>query len=82
MLRVIRLPRRSWQRQPSRTNWYKIWADAAYRGKELADWCRQQGGGQLEVVEREPGTRGFSVQRARWKVERTFAWMGRSRRLA
>jgi DDE family transposase len=23
----------------------KIWADAAYRGKELADWCRQQGDG-------------------------------------
>jgi putative transposase len=21
----------------------KIWADAAYRGKELAEWCRQQG---------------------------------------
>src|SRR5690348_1297555 len=21
----------------------KIWADAAYRGRELADWCRQQG---------------------------------------
>jgi Transposase DDE domain len=21
----------------------KIWADAAYRGKDLADWCRQQG---------------------------------------
>jgi putative transposase len=23
----------------------KIWADAAYRGKELAEWCRQQGAG-------------------------------------
>jgi putative transposase len=22
----------------------KIWADAAYRGKELADWCQQQDG--------------------------------------
>jgi putative transposase len=34
----------------------KIWADAAYRGKELADWCQQQGNGcDLEVVEREPG---------------------------
>jgi putative transposase len=30
----------------------KIWADAAYRGKELADWCKQQGDGwELEVVE-------------------------------
>src|SRR5579859_2801548 len=32
----------------------KIWADAAYRGKELAEWCRQQGDGwDLEIVERE-----------------------------
>jgi putative transposase len=61
----------------------KIWADAAYRGKELADWCQQQGAGwDLEVVERKPGTRGFSVQRHRWKVERSFAWLIRNRRLA
>lgn len=38
----------------------KIWADAAYRGKELADWRRQQGSGwDREVVEREAGARGF-----------------------
>jgi putative transposase len=61
----------------------KIWVDAAYRGKELADWCLQQGGGwDLEVVEREPGTRGFSVQPRRWIVERSFAWLSRNRRLA
>jgi len=61
----------------------KIWADAAYRGKELADWCRQQGGGwDLEMVEREPGTRGFQVQPRRWIVERSFAWLSRNRRLA
>jgi len=61
----------------------KIWADASYRGTELADWCRQQGGGwDLEVVERAPGTRGFSVQPRRWVVERSFAWLIRNRRLA
>jgi putative transposase len=61
----------------------KIWADAAYRGKELADWCQQQGAGwDLEVVEREPGTRGFSLQSHRWIVERSFAWLIRNRRLA
>jgi putative transposase len=62
---------------------YKIWADAAYRGKELADWCRQQGDGwDLEIVGREPGTRGFQVQPRRWVVERCFAWLSRNRRLA
>jgi len=61
----------------------KIWADAAYRGKDLADWCRQQGAGwELEIVEREPGTRGFAVQPRRWVVERSFAWLSRNRRLA
>ncbi len=60
----------------------KIWADAAYRGKELADWCQDEGGWALEVVEREPGTRGFSIQPRRWIVERSFAWLGRSRRLS
>ena len=60
----------------------KIWADAAYRGKELADWCRIQGGWDLEVVEREQGTCGFSIQPRRWVVERRFAWLSRNRRLA
>jgi putative transposase len=58
-----------------------IWADAAYRGQELATWCRQQGGWELAVVERQPGTRGFSVQPRRWVVERSFAWLLRNRRL-
>ena len=61
----------------------KLWADAAYRGKELADWCREQGDGwELEVVEREPGTRGFAVLPRRWVVERSLAWLSRNRRLA
>jgi putative transposase len=60
----------------------RIWADAAYRGKELADWCQQRGGWELEIIEREPGTRGFSVQPRRWVVERRFAWLSRNRRLA
>src|SRR5258708_28666313 len=57
----------------------KIWADAAYRGNELADWCKQYGGWELEIVEREPGTRGFHVQPRPWVVERCFAWLSRDR---
>ena len=61
----------------------KTWADAAYRGKELADWCTQQGNGwDLEIVERAPGSHGFSIQQRRWVVERSFAWLARNRRLA
>jgi putative transposase len=61
----------------------KIWADAAYRGKEVAEWCQQQGEGwDLEVVPRPPGTHGFQLLPRRWVVERSFAWLSRNRRLA
>lgn len=60
----------------------KIWADAAYRGKDLADWCQAEGGWDLEVVERAPGVRGFAVLPKRWIVERTFGWLSRNRRMS
>src|SRR5262249_11105824 len=60
----------------------KIWADAAYRGHELAYWCQAQGGWELDVVERTPEVRGFSVLPKRWAVERTFGWISRNRRMS
>src|SRR5262249_36357977 len=60
----------------------KIWADAAYRGQELAEWCKAQGDWDLEVVERTPGVRGFAVLPKRWIVERTFGWISRNRRMS
>jgi putative transposase len=49
----------------------KIWADEAYRGQALLDWCKAEGNWELEVVERTPGVRGFSVRPRRWVVEKT-----------
>jgi putative transposase len=60
----------------------KIWADAAYRGQDLAAWCKATGEWDLEVVERTPGARGFSVVPKRWVVERTFGWVSRNRRMS
>jgi putative transposase len=60
----------------------KIWADAAYRGQELAAWCQAEGSWDLEVVERQPGTRGFSILPRRWVVERTLSWLSRNRRMS
>jgi hypothetical protein len=57
-------------------------ADGAYRGQELAAWCSAEGDWDLEVVERTPGVRGFSVQPKRWVVERTFGWLSRNRRMS
>jgi putative transposase len=59
-----------------------IWADSAYRGKDLADWCKEVGGRDLEVVERTPGMGGFAVRPKRWIVERTFSWLSRNRRVS
>lgn len=60
----------------------KIWADAAYRGQELAGWCKARGDWELEVVERTPDVRGFAVLPKRWIVERTFGWLSRNRRMS
>jgi len=60
----------------------KIWADAAYRGQELAIWCTTEGGWDLEVIERVSGQREFSIQPRRWVVERSFSWISRNRRMS
>jgi putative transposase len=60
----------------------KIWADGAYSGEELGNWCEEQGGWELEVVERDKEAKGFEVLPKRWIVERTFGWLRRDRRLA
>ena len=36
----------------------------------------------VEVVQRAAGAVGFVVLPRRWVVERSFAWLGRSRRLS
>lgn len=60
----------------------KIWADGAYGGEPLAQWCRDEGGWELEVVGRDREAPGFRVEQKRWIVERSFGWLGMSRRLA
>ncbi|NTU78152.1 MAG: transposase [Chloroflexales bacterium] len=59
----------------------KIWADQTYRGT-LRAWMAERQLGDLEIVDRLPGQRGFQVQPRRWVVERTHAWMGRNRQLS
>ncbi len=59
----------------------KIWADGAYAGK-LVDWAQEFGEWVLEIVKRSDDAKGFEVLPHRWIVERTFAWLGRFRRLS
>ena len=62
-----------------------FWADAAYAGPRLVEIMRKEAprrGARLEIVKRLDGTGGgFVVQRKRWIVERTFAWLSSNRRL-
>ncbi len=61
----------------------KLYADGGYQGpqfqgavaKMLADLS-------VEIVKRSDQAKGFVVIPKRWVVERTFAWLGRCRRLA
>ena len=59
----------------------KIWADKGYQG-DLETWLYEQWGIALEIVSADPTQIGFAVQPRRWVVERTFAWLGKYRRLS
>ena len=58
-----------------------IWADGGYRG-QLVSWVEQTYQWTLEIVKRNDDVKGFTVLPRRWVVERTFAWLGRYRRLS
>ena len=59
----------------------KIWADQGYKAHFVA-WAQAVTGWVVELVARPAGAKGFQVLPRRWVVERTFAWLGRSRRLS
>lgn len=59
----------------------KIWVDGGYAGR-LVEAVQRGFGWVLEVVTRRPEAKGFEVIPHRWIVERTFAWLGRYRRLS
>jgi putative transposase len=72
----------------------KLWLDAAYQGT-CASWITETLHWSVEVVRKPPRRiwwpadsdpparpAGFQVLPRRWVVERTFAWLGRHRRLS
>jgi putative transposase len=71
-----------------------LWVDAGYQGPTVA-WIEQEVGLSVTVTRKarrwrwqgeetdlEPQSPGFQILPRRWVVERTFAWLGRSRRLS
>jgi putative transposase len=69
---------RLWQRGWSRLT--LLWADGMYEGS--AGLWAMLFGWVLTVVRRPGGAPPFSPVPRRWVVERTFAWLGRYRRLS
>ena len=59
----------------------RVYADGGYRGERTAARIARTGLWRLEIVMR-PNIPRFEVLPKRWIVERTFAWLGRCRRLA
>lgn len=61
----------------------KVFADSKYHNYALYSWLRSHGCDfELEIVSRPKGETTFKPLPYRWVVERTFAWLGWSRRLS
>jgi transposase len=59
-----------------------VFADGGYAGEKLRRALKKIGDWTIEIIRRSDHARGFEVLPRRWVVERSFAWLGRSRRLA
>lgn len=59
-----------------------VFADGGYAGDKLKQAIKGKGNWTIEIIRRCDDQKGFKVLPHRWVVERTFAWLGRSRRLA
>ena len=55
-------------------------ADAGHQSAELAHHLLRQEGWKLQIVKRRQ--RAFKITGLTWIVERSFAWLGRNRRLS
>jgi putative transposase len=58
-----------------------VYGDNKYHNYALYEWMDEHVKYRLHIVRRPEDAEGFVTLPQRWLVERTFAWLGRSRRL-
>jgi putative transposase len=61
---------------------HTVYADGKYHNYRLYDWVERNADYRLHIVCRPEGAVGFQLLPKRWVVERTIAWLSRSRRLS
>ena len=59
-----------------------IFADGIYRGRQLPNAIAKFGRWKVEIVNHSEQMGRFKPEPKRWVIERTFAWLGRNRRLS
>lgn len=59
-----------------------MYADSKYHNFKLYEWVEKNANYDLTIVRRPKDAEGWVKLPIRWTVERTFAWLGRCRRLS
>jgi len=60
----------------------RMFADNKYHNHALYSWVDEHARWELVIVRRPDGSEGWVKLPIRWTVERTFAWLGKCRRLS
>jgi putative transposase len=60
----------------------RMYADSKYHNYKLYEWVEANAAWDLSIVRRPEDSQGWVKLPIRWTVERTFAWLGRCRRLS
>jgi len=60
----------------------RMYADSKYHNFDLYEWVEANARWDLEIIRRPEGQTGWVKLPIRWTAERTFAWLGRCRRLS
>jgi putative transposase len=60
----------------------RMFADSKYHNMTLYEWVEANAEYKMTIISRPEGKKGWVKLPIRWTVERTFAWLGRCRRLS